>query len=97
MSKKLFVGSLSWNTNDDSLRQAFETHGEVTEATVIADRDTGRSRGFGFVTFADDEAADTAVAALNQTELDGRTIKVDVAQAKSRDRDGGGRSNSNRW
>jgi len=88
MSKKLFVGSLSWNTDDRGLREAFEPHGEITEATVIADRDTGRSRGFGFVTFADDEAADKAIAALNQTELDGRTIKVDVAQAKNRDRDG---------
>jgi RNA recognition motif-containing protein len=95
MSKKLFVGSLSWNTDDRGLRAAFEPHGEVTEATVITDRDSGRSRGFGFVTFADDEAADKAVAALNQTELDGRTIKVDVAQERSRDR-GPGRS-SNRW
>ncbi len=94
MSKKLFVGSLSWNTDDRGLRAAFEPHGEITEATVITDRDSGRSRGFGFVTFADDEAADKAVAALNETELDGRTIKVDVAQAKERD---GGRSRSNRW
>jgi cold-inducible RNA-binding protein len=96
MSKKLFVGSLSWNTDDRALRDAFALHGEVTEATVITDRDTGRSRGFGFVTFEDDEAADTAVAALNQTEMDGRTIKVDVAQAKNRDRDGG-RPSSSRW
>lgn len=96
MSKKLFVGSLSWNTDDHSLRRAFEVHGEVLEATVINDRDTGRSRGFGFVTFADDEAADTALTALNQTELDGRTIKVDVAQQRSRD-GGGGRPNRNRW
>ena len=96
MSKKLFVGSLSWNTDDHGLREAFTPHGEVTEATVITDRDTGRSRGFGFVTFADDQAADKAVAALNQTELDGRTIKVDVAQARDRDRDGG-RSAGNRW
>ena len=96
MSKKLFVGSLSWNTDDHGLREAFAPHGEITEATVIADRDSGRSRGFGFVTFADDEAADKAVAALNQTELDGRTIKVDVAQAKNRDRDGG-RSSGDRW
>ena len=94
MSKKLFVGSLSWDTNDSGLRAAFEPHGEVTEATVISDRDTGRSRGFGFVTFADDEAADKAVAALNQTELDGRTIKVDVAQARNRDSNRGG---GNRW
>ena len=91
MSKKLFVGSLSWDTNDESLRNAFSDHGEITEALVISDRDSGRSRGFGFVTFDDDESADKAVAALNGTELDGRTIKVDVAQAKQRSNGGGGR------
>jgi len=96
MSKKLFVGSLSWNTDDRGLREAFAAHGEVTEATVVTDRDTGRSRGFGFVTFADDQAADKAVAALNQSQLDGRTIKVDVAQARERDREGG-RSRGSRW
>jgi RNA recognition motif-containing protein len=90
MSKKLFVGSLSWGTNDEGLRNAFSAHGEVSEAVVISDRDTGRSRGFGFVTFEDDEAADKAIAALNGTELDGRTIRVDVAQAKRRDGGGGG-------
>jgi len=91
MSKKLFVGSLSWDTNDEGLRNAFSDHGEITEAIVISDRDSGRSRGFGFVTFADDEAADKAVAALNGTQLDGRTIRVDVAQAKERSGGGGGR------
>ena len=90
MSKKLFVGSLSWDTNDEGLRNAFGAHGEISEAVVISDRDTGRSRGFGFVTFEDDEAADKAVAALNGTELDGRTIRVDVAQAKQRSGGGGG-------
>ena len=90
MSKKLFVGSLSWDTNDEGLRAAFSTHGEISEAIVISDRDTGRSRGFGFVTFDEDEAADKAVAALNGTDLDGRTIKVDVAQAKQRNGGGGG-------
>jgi RNA recognition motif-containing protein len=90
MSKKLFVGSLSWDTNDEGLRNAFAGYGEIEEAVVISDRDTGRSRGFGFVTFEDDEAADKAVAALNGTELDGRTIRVDVAQAKQRNRGGGG-------
>jgi RNA recognition motif-containing protein len=90
MSKKLFVGSLSWGTNDEALRDAFAAHGQVSEAVVISDRDTGRSRGFGFVTFEDDEAADKAIAALNGTELDGRTIRVDVAQAKRRDGGGGG-------
>ena len=93
MSKKLFVGSLSWDTDDHRLREAFAAHGEITEATVITDRDSGRSRGFGFVTFADDEAADKAVAALNQTELDGRTIKVDVAHDRDRDRG----PSRNRW
>ena len=96
MSKKLFVGSLSWNIDDRALREAFAPHGEITEATVITDRDSGRSRGFGFVTFADDEAAEKAITALNQTELDGRTIKVDVAQERSRDR-GQGRSTGSRW
>jgi RNA recognition motif-containing protein len=90
MSKKLFVGSLSWDTNNDGLHAAFSPHGEISEAIVISDRDTGRSRGFGFVTFDEDEAADKAVAALNGTELDGRTIKVDVAQAKQRSGGGGG-------
>ncbi len=94
MSKKLFVGSLSWDTNDESLRNAFSTHGEISEAVVVSDRDTGRSRGFGFVTFEDDESADKAVAALNGTELDGRAIKVDVAQAKQR---GGGGGGGSRW
>ena len=90
MSKKLFVGSLSWDTNDEGLRDAFAVHGEISEAVVISDRDTGRSRGFGFVTFEDDDAADKAMAALNGTELDGRTIRVDVAQAKQRSGGGGG-------
>ena len=100
MSKKLFVGSLSWDTNDEGLRNAFGVHGEVSEAVVISDRDTGRSRGFGFVTFEDDEAADKAIAALNGTELDGRTIRVDVAQAKQRSSGGGGGGRggySDRW
>ena len=90
MSKKLFVGSLSWDTNEEGLRNAFSPHGEVSEAVVISDRDTGRSRGFGFVTFEDDEAADKAIAALNGSQLDGRTIRVDVAQAKQRNGGGGG-------
>jgi len=96
MSKKLFVGSLSWNVDDHGLRDAFAPHGEITEAVVITDRGSGRSRGFGFVTFADDEAADKAVTALNNTDLDGRTIRVDVAQDRNRDRDHG-RTSASRW
>ena len=80
MSKKVFVGGLSWGTTDMSLQEAFEVFGEVTEARVIKDRDTGRSRGFGFVTFSDDDAADRAIAEMNETELDGRSIRVNEAQ-----------------
>jgi len=91
--KKLFVGGLSWNTTDDGLRQAFERFGEVTDAKVITDRDTGRSRGFGFVSFSDDQAASTAINEMNGTDLDGRTIKVNEAEDKGfRSGGGGGRS-----
>ncbi len=91
MSKKLFVGSLSWDTTDEALHEAFSSFGEIAEATVVRDRDSGRSRGFGFVTFNDDDAADKAMAGLNGTELDGRTIRVDVAQARERSGGGGRR------
>ena len=90
MSKKLFAGGLSWNTNDEGLRQAFEQFGEITEAKVITDRDTGRSRGFGFITFANGEEADRAVAEMDGTDLDGRTIRVNEAQAKKPGGGGGG-------
>ena len=85
-NNKLFVGGLSWGTDDHGLRQAFEEHGEVVDAKVITDRDTGRSRGFGFVTFATDADAEAAMGEMNGTELDGRTLRVDVAH----DRRGGG-------
>lgn len=90
MSKKLFVGGLSWGTTDDRLKEAFARFGDVTEAKIITDRETGRSRGFGFVTFADDKAADLAVAELDGRELDGRTIRVNEAQNQTRPRGGGG-------
>ncbi|GMV42497.1 MAG: hypothetical protein AMXMBFR64_42130 [Myxococcales bacterium] len=90
MSKKLFVGGLSWNTDDDGLRQAFDQYGDVTDAKVIKDRDTGRSRGFGFVTFANATDSQKAMSEMNGTTLDGRTIKVDTAEEKSRGEGGGG-------
>lgn len=83
MSVKLFVGGLSWGTDDRSLRQRFEEYGTVEDAVVIRDRDTGRSRGFGFVTFANNEDAETAIQNLNDQEFDGRTIKVDRASERS--------------
>jgi len=82
MAKKLFVGGLSWDTTDEGLRQAFATYGEITEAKVITDRDTGRSRGFGFVTFAQNEDATSAISKMDGTNLDGKTIKVNEAQEK---------------
>lgn len=86
MNNKLFVGGLSWNTDDDSLKQAFERFGEVVEAKVITDRETGRSRGFGFVTFNDSEQAQNSVEEMDNTDLDGRTIRVNIAHDKPRGR-----------
>ena len=83
MAKKLFIGGLSWDTTDEGLRQAFASYGEITEAKVITDRDTGRSRGFGFVTFAQNEDAKSAISKMDGTSLDGKTIKVNEAQEKS--------------
>ncbi len=84
--KKLYVGGLSYNTTDDGLEAAFAKFGDVSDAKVITDRDTGRSRGFGFVTFQDNAAADRAIAEMNGANLDGRTLTVNEA----RDRQGGG-------
>ncbi|KAF9173226.1 hypothetical protein BGX21_009702 [Mortierella sp. AD011] len=89
-SSKVFVGGLSWGTTDDSLRQAFEEHGSVVDVSVVKDRETGRSRGFGFVTFADEASAAKAINALNNTEFEGRNIKVDRASENSNSRRGGG-------
>ncbi len=83
MSKKLFVGGLSWNTTDMILRQAFERFGPVTEAKVVLDRETGRSRGFGFVTFTEAEHAQAAMSELDGKELDGRTIRINEAQERA--------------
>jgi len=81
--KKLFVGGLSWNTTDDGLRQAFERFGQIVEAKVITDRETGRSRGFGFVTFSQDESAQQAINEMNGTQLEGRRIQVNEAQERA--------------
>ena len=90
MSQKLFVGGLSWNTGGIELQKEFEAYGVVLESTVVADRETGRSRGFGFVTMEDDAAAKTAVEKLNGAQLDGRAIRVDLAQSRTEGGGGGG-------
>lgn len=79
---KLFVGGLSWDTTSEGLRAAFSRFGPVLDAAVIPDRNTGRSRGFGFVTFENPPDADEAVKAMNGAELDGRSLKVNRAEAR---------------
>ncbi len=90
MGNKLFVGGLSWDTDDNSLRNAFEQHGTVHEAKVILDRDSGRSRGFGFVTMSASDEAQAAISAMDGTSLDGRNIRVNEAMERGGRRDGGG-------
>ncbi len=90
MGNKLYVGGLSWNTDNDGLRQAFERFGDVEDVRVVTDRETGRSRGFGFVTFNSSQAAQAAISEMDGTELDGRNIKVNEAEDKPRGGGGGG-------
>lgn len=80
--KKLFVGSLAWATTDDTLKAHFETCGTVASAKVITDRESGRSRGFGFVEFENDAEGQAAIDKLNNSELDGRTITVNEARPR---------------
>ncbi len=82
MAKKLYISSLAWATNDDSLRNAFAAAGTVTSASVVMDKMSGRSRGFGFVEMSSDEEADNAISMLDGKELDGRMIHVAVARPK---------------
>ncbi len=87
--KNIFVGNLSFNTNEDELRQIFEGYGQVDRVSILTDRDTGRSRGFGFVEMASDEDGEKAIAALNGSQIGGRTINVNEARPKA-ERGGGG-------
>jgi len=87
--KNIFVGNLDFNTSEDDLRRAFEAYGQVDRVSIMTDRDTGRSRGFGFVEMANAEDGEKAIAALNGTQLGSRTLNVNEARPKS-DRGGGG-------
>ncbi|KAH7328946.1 hypothetical protein B0I35DRAFT_448369 [Stachybotrys elegans] len=80
---KLFIGGLAWHTQDETLRQKFVEFGAVEEAVVVKDRDTGRSRGFGFVRYSHEGDAQKAIAAMNNVEFDGRLIRVDRASGES--------------
>ncbi len=88
MGKRIYVGNLSFSTTSDDLRQAFGEFGQVSNASVVSDRETGRSRGFAFVEM--DSGADEAIAALNGRELSGRTLTVNEARPREERRSGGG-------
>jgi cold-inducible RNA-binding protein len=102
--KNIFVGNLDFNTSEDDLRHLFETYGQVDRVSIMTDRDTGRSRGFGFVEMANAEEGEKAIAALNGTQVGGRTLNVNEARPKAeraggggRDRGGRGGGGRNRW
>jgi RNA recognition motif-containing protein len=92
MGKKLYVGNLTYGVTDSDLQRMFEAHGTVQAAQVIMDRDTGRSKGFGFVEMGSDHEAQAAITALNGKEVDGRTLTVNEARPKTEG--GGGRGGS---
>jgi len=83
MSKKIFVGGIAFKTTDDQLRDLFAQYGTVVSATILKDRETGRSRGFGFVEMESDADAQSAISALNGTDFDGRRINVNEAREMS--------------
>jgi RNA recognition motif-containing protein len=92
MAVKLFVGGLSFSTSSERLREVFAAAGSVESANVVTDRDTGRSRGFGFVEMATADEANAAVTRLNGSQLDGRQIKVEVAKPSGSGGGGGRRA-----
>jgi len=100
VGKKVYVGNLTYEVTDGDLNQLFESHGTVLSAQVIMDRDTGRSKGFGFVEMGNDEEAQAAIAALNGQDHNGRSLKVGEARERP-PRSGGGRGGygggRNRW
>ena len=89
MNNKLFVGNLSFNTSENDLQDAFASHGTVLEANLLMDRTSGRPRGFGFVTMATPEEAQTAINALNGASLDGRSLTVNLARPREERSDSG--------
>ncbi|KAJ1531313.1 hypothetical protein HK096_007026 [Nowakowskiella sp. JEL0078] len=86
---KVFVGNLSWSTTDDSLRSSFSQYGDVRDSVVLKDRETGRSRGFGFITFGSLEEAEAAIQGMNEQDLDGRSVRVNLANERPSGGSGG--------
>lgn len=89
--KNIFVGNLNFKTSEDALRKLFESYGAVDRVTILTDRDTGRSRGFAFVEMTNTEEGDKAIAALNGTQLEGRTLNINEARPKGERSGGHGR------
>lgn len=87
----IYVGNFTFNTTEEDLRKAFEAFGEVASVQLITDRDTGRSRGFGFVEMPDKDQATAAIKGLNETEMDGRKLNVNEARPRENRNNGGGR------
>jgi cold-inducible RNA-binding protein len=94
--KNIFVGNLSFNTKEEELRQLFEPFGQVDRVSILTDRDTGRSRGFGFVEMSNNDDGEKAITALNGSQLGGRTINVNEARPKTDRGSGGGRDRGSR-
>jgi len=94
---RIYVGNLSFDTDDAGIRDAFGEFGEVEEVAIITDRDTGRSRGFAFVTMTDSGEAQAAIEAMNGKELDGRTLNVNEARPRNSGGGGGGGGRRDRW
>jgi len=95
--KKLFVGNLSFGATEDSIRSLFAGYGTIESVSLITDRDTGRSKGFGFVEMTNDAEAQTAIAAVNGKDLDGRPLTVNEARPKTDRPGGGGGYKKSRW
>ncbi|MBI99829.1 MAG: RNA-binding protein [Halobacteriovoraceae bacterium] len=97
MSAKIYVGNLSWNTENEGLESLFSQYGSVVSAKVITDRETGRSRGFGFIEMSNSDEAAAAIEALNNYEHDGRNLRVNEAEDKPRKNFGGGNGGGRRF
>jgi cold-inducible RNA-binding protein len=95
--KNIFVGNLSFGATEDTVRSLFEAHGAVSRVNICTDRDSGQPRGFGFVEMSNDGEAEKAIAAVNGTDLDGRTLNVNEARPKTDRPSGGGGFNRKRW
>lgn len=94
---KIYVGNLSFDAAESEVEQLFGQHGEVQSVTIVTDRDTGRSRGFGFVEMTDDAQGQAAIDAIDGSELGGRSLKVNKARPRERDQRGGGGGQRDRW